>query len=107
MSRNSVGISVAASIREGKNGGSLRSGNPGNKGGGRRPDHIRATARESLDVALEVLHDRLSTPESLTTGELLKVLDLLLRYGIGPAQPENGAERPAAPMSEQFESMFS
>jgi hypothetical protein len=38
---------------------------------------------------------------------LLKVLDLLLRYGIGPAQAENVAERPAAPMSEQFESMFS
>lgn len=106
MSRNSVGISVAAATREGKNGGALRSGNPGNKGGGRRPDHIRAAARESLDVALEVLRNRLNTPESLTTGELLKLLDLLFRYSIGPAQPETDAERPSIPMSEQLESML-
>jgi hypothetical protein len=100
MSENSVANSVRRPLREGKNGGSLKTGNPGNTGGGRRPDHIRAAARESLDRALDVLHERLGTPETLTTMELLKVLDLLLRYGIGPAQPENCAERPSAPMSE-------
>gem|GEM_PF-4147843 len=96
MSTNSVTNSVSPSLRSGNNGGTLRTGNPGNKGGGRRPDHIRAAARESLDLALDVLDERLRDRESLSTHDLLKALDLLLRYGIGPALKESCLERPDA-----------
>jgi hypothetical protein len=78
----------------GRNGGTLRVGNPGNKGGGRRPDELRALARESLAVALERVSERLRAPD-LQDAELVKLAELLLKYGIGPAQAEGPMERPS------------
>lgn len=92
-------------VRAGRNGGQLKTGNPGNKGGGRRPDHIRAVARESLALALGMLDDRLRDPE-FSTAELLRALDLFLRYGIGPALPESLNERPMVPMSESLDTFL-
>lgn len=93
---------VKNTVRAARNGGSLKTGNPGNRGGGRRPDHLRALARETLGRGLALLDERLADP-ALSTSELLKAVDLLMRYGIGPAMPECTGERPVPPLHEQLE----
>jgi len=100
--KNSVKPGAPAGTRAGCNGGKLRSGNPGNKGGGRRPDLIRSVVRGSLETALGLLESRLRDPE-LGTAELVKIVELLLRYGIGPALPECFSERPIMPMKESID----
>lgn len=99
---NSVKPVAPAGTRAGCNGGTLRSGNPGNKGGGRRPDLIRSVVRQSLETALGLLDSRLRDPE-LGTAELVKIVELLLRYGIGPALPESFGERPIMPWQESID----
>jgi hypothetical protein len=81
---NFVRNSEQSLSRNGRNGGKLRSGNPGNKGGGRRPDQIRALARTHLEYALNELGTRIHDP-NISLYELLRATDLLMKYGVGPA----------------------
>ena len=84
-------------------GGALRVGNPGNKGGGRTPDELRALFREPLAKLLPVVEqiaeakdiqevtcphcdEKLEVVSWLKAGDKLKAVDLLARYGIGSRQ---------------------
>lgn len=66
---------------------------------GRRPDQLRALARTSLEKCLIRLEERMEDP-NLSTGDLIRVADLLLKYSIGPARGESTMERPTIPLSE-------
>ena len=85
----------------GRNGGRLKVGNPGNSGGGRRPDQLRAMARDSLEKCLARLEERLDDPD-LATSDIVRITELLLKYGIGPAQSESMVERPNVPFDAVY-----
>jgi hypothetical protein len=88
-------------MRPGKNGGQLQTGNPGNKGGGRSPNEIRARLREAMDGHFDTLEKiaRGTIPlqtacnkcgwsgESIelptTASDQLRAIDQLLKYGVG------------------------
>lgn len=65
----------------GRNGGRLRVGNPGNKGGGRIKDELRAELVESFEVGLQKLKQRIYSSKT-TTGELVRIVDLFGRYAL-------------------------
>ena len=88
-------------MQSGRNGGQLKVGNTGNKGGGRRPDQLRALARASLEKGLARLEQRLDEPE-ISTAELIRIVEILLRYGIGPALGESVVERPEVPLDDML-----
>ena len=84
-------------------GGALSAGNPGNKGGGRTPDELRALFRQPLAKLLPVVQriaeaidtqevtcphcdHKLNVTSWLKAGDKLKAVDLLARYGIGTHQ---------------------
>ena len=86
-----------------EHGGALRRGNPGNKGGGRTPNEIRALMRQPLAKLLPIITDiaeakdiqEVTCPHCnekhevvswLKAREKLQAVDLLARYGIGTRQ---------------------
>jgi hypothetical protein len=73
---NSVGKTVP-----GRNGGRLKVGNPGNKGGtGRPPAVIRQRCAETFDRFL-VKAEAILKSKTASHGDKLKALDLLGKYG--------------------------
>lgn len=53
-------------------------------------------ARDSLEKCLARLEERLDDPD-LATSEIIRIAELLMKYGIGPAQSELLMERPDIP----------
>ena len=72
-------------LRPQPGGGSLRTGNPGNRGGGRTPDELRALMREPLAKAIplvvKMIHD-----SDTGSRDRLAAVDFLARYSIGTKQ---------------------
>lgn len=83
-------------VNIGRNGGTLKIGNPGNKGGGRLPEELRGRCREALNEALSALEKKIPI---MRPADLIRTVELLAKYGIGPAMPEGVIERPAQPGS--------
>ena len=73
------------SVQPGKNGGKLRRGNKGNKGGtGRPPNEIRRILREVGYGGIAAAIERgLKSRDAATR---LRALDLAFKYGLGPLQ---------------------
>jgi hypothetical protein len=72
-------------VNEGRNGGTLNVGNPGNKGGtGRPPDEIRRKFREILSGAGTERIEAIVTRSE--EGDVLRAVDLCAKYGLGEAQ---------------------
>lgn len=68
-------------LRPAKNGGLLRVGNPGNKGGTGRPrDAVRATMLEALDKRVATL-ERLA--DSDDPAVQIRAIEALAKYGLG------------------------
>lgn len=66
----------------GRNGGRLRRGNPGNRGGrGRAPAEIRATCREKFDTLLPKL-ERIAKARKSKDADKVRAIDVLGRYGM-------------------------
>jgi hypothetical protein len=98
--------SAHVSVQPGLNGGTLRRGNPGNKGGpGRTPDRIRAIARKALRKNVHLLGHfaagvavseryfegadgkRKLTLESCSPAERMKAIELLDKIATGEKVP--------------------
>lgn len=70
----------------GKNGGWLRPGNPGNKGGTGRPkDRLRNLACDGFEKTFKQISQKADS-EELATPELLNFFDKCGKYGIGTQQ---------------------
>lgn len=88
--------SAMATTMPGRHGGTLRRGNPGNKGGKGTPSWIREQLRRGLAQALPAIKHALRTGEDLRTGARLswtdftKVVEVASRISM-PAQSELGA----------------
>ncbi|MEG4104368.1 hypothetical protein QUA25_28075, partial [Microcoleus sp. Pol17C6] len=67
--------------QSGRNGGRLKVGNPGNKGGGRIKDELRLELVECFEVGIQKLKLRLFR-DSMSTGELVRLVDLLGKYAL-------------------------
>lgn len=66
----------------GTRGGTLRRGNPGNKGGrGRAPSEIRAACREKFDKLLPKL-DRIARAKTSKDSDKVRAIDVLGKYGM-------------------------
>ena len=84
MMPNSDGNSVKDSVvlMDGHNGGKLRRGNPGNKGGtGVPPSAIRAYCRGSFAVRIPILEDIAAGEYEATPRDPIKAIDTLAKYG--------------------------
>jgi hypothetical protein len=76
------------------NGGMLKTGNPGNRGGsGRPPNEIRALCREIGYRGLE----RLAELEIDDPKTLLDLVNLALRYGVGTKADITSDDKPVLP----------
>jgi hypothetical protein len=76
-------------------GGQLRRGNPGNKGGGRRPNVVREEIRTLLDEdGLKELKRRFSSRniKKIPHQDLVRYLDVLGKYGLGAKQEISGPD---------------
>ena len=93
-----AGLTVQASSgpfkkRPGRNGGWLRSGNPGSKSGGRKPAWIREQLRRGLEAAMPMIRHALATRRDPLTGQPLSWLDftrtveVASRIALPPQQP--------------------
>ena len=70
-------------VNPGRNGGTLKRGNPGNKGGTGRPsDEIRQRCRGSFDERIRVAEEICDNPGSADDTRL-KALGILGTYGLG------------------------
>jgi hypothetical protein len=74
-------------MQSGRNGGRLKVGNPGNKGGGRIKNDLKAELVECFEVALLKLKQRIYA-DKMKTGELVRVVDLVGRYAFPYVQEE-------------------
>jgi len=75
-------------VRPGRNGGTLKTGNPGNRGGPGRPrSAIRAAALRAFDERLPLL-TAIADNDGQRAADRLKALALLARYG-GLAQQDS------------------
>ena len=89
--KNTVNDSEATKTQPGKNGGTLKVGNEGNKGGlGRPPNEVRAMARENGYRFLGLIEKRLLKLEQLAAegkelpwSQVKELADLNLKYGLG------------------------
>lgn len=72
----------AIAQRPGKNGGRLRSGNPGNAGGGRPPYQIRRSCREDFDE-LRAKLVTIARSRKAKDADRIRAIDVLGRYGLG------------------------
>lgn len=78
----SVGNTVInTAMQAGRNGGQLKVGNPGNKGGGRIKEELRAELVECFELGIQQLKKRLYR-DGMSTGELVRLVDLMGRYAI-------------------------
>ena len=90
-SSKGVGVGRAVSqtetriLRPQPGGGSLQTGNPANKGGGRTPDELRALMREPLAKAIPLVVKMIHDPE-IGSRDRLAAVDFLARYSIGTKQ---------------------
>lgn len=77
---------------EGRNGGRLRRGNPGNKGGlGRTPSEIRQKLRGSFADRVKVCEKIADDPKA-SPSDRLRALDLLAKYGLGTTITETDTD---------------
>lgn len=67
------------------NGGLLKRGNPGGKGGGRPANKVRSKMSMLADGNLDKLA-KLAKEDKLTPGDLLRWQDILLKYSMGEAK---------------------
>lgn len=58
-------------------------GNPGNKGGGRKPDELRRLCREVFPLGVKRARDILN---GKVEGDALKAWDIAGKYGLGEAK---------------------
>jgi hypothetical protein len=65
---DSAGVRASATTRPGRNGGTLQSGNPGNKGG------LGAVPSEVRQLALEMFRKRLPRLDAIAGDELIKAV---------------------------------
>lgn len=73
----------------GKNGGTLKTGNPGNKGGpGRPPNELRDMLRAQVDEIDERIRTLMLTAD---LDQLIKLREQALKYGIGTKLEATGA----------------
>ena len=80
-----MGNNVQATI-QGRNGGRLNNGGtPGNKGGGRPKDEVRAAMQEGLEKANSKLIEMLDLPD-LTPEQTTRIADVFGKYSIGTKQ---------------------
>lgn len=63
----------------GRNGGRLKVGNPGNKGGGRIKEELRSELVECFELGLQKLKLRIHR-DGMSTGELVRLVDLMGKY---------------------------
>jgi hypothetical protein len=72
--------SVDNTVQPGKNGGKLRKGNPGNKGGtGRPPAEIRQRCADGFDRHIATAEAILNSPDASNTDKI-RALDVLGKY---------------------------
>jgi len=84
--------SVNNSVQNGRNGGTLRVGNPGNKGGpGRPPSKIREIARDEWAALIPMLR-RVARSAKEATSDRLRAADQLGKYGLGTTMTETDTE---------------
>lgn len=84
----SVGNTVAnTATQAGRNGGRLKVGNPGNRGGGRIREELRSELVECFEIGLQKLKQRIYR-DSMTTGELVRLVDLMGKYAYPYLQEE-------------------
>ena len=75
------------------NGGQLRVGNPGNRGGaGAMSNELRERLRGSLEERMNTLEEVIDD-ESLRPADRLRAIELLLKYGIGVAKDSESWDR--------------
>jgi hypothetical protein len=68
----------------GPRGGMLRQGNPGNKGGGRTPSEIRASARRRFDKLMPHL-SKIARKETAKDSDKIRAIEVLGRIGMDRA----------------------
>lgn len=79
-----TGENSGSRVIPGPHGGSIRTGgNPGNKGGGRPKDEIRALCASNLAKATELIQKRLEQESELTLEQIIKAADVSGKYSIG------------------------
>ena len=66
-------------MQSGRNGGRLKVGNPGNKGGGRIKEELRLELVECFELGLQKLKLRIHR-DGMSTGELVRLVDLMGKY---------------------------
>lgn len=88
--------SVAVATMPGRNGGTLRIGNPGNEGGGRPSTALRLRAQfileraEGLEILGKIVSGEIREPRGPNAKGMIKIRDriqaiaLLMRIGYGP-----------------------
>lgn len=74
-------------MQAGRNGGRLKVGNTGNRGGGRIKEELRSELVECFELGLAKLRERLQRDDQ-TTGELVRVVDLMGKYAYPYLQEE-------------------
>ena len=75
------------------NGGQLRVGNPGNRGGvGAMSSQLRETLRGTLEERMHTLEEIIGDP-SVRTSDRLRGIELVLKYGIGVAKDSESWDR--------------
>lgn len=70
-------------IEQPHGGALLTGGVPGNKGGGRPKDEIRALCATNLAKATELIQQRLERESDLTIEQIIKAADVSGKYSIG------------------------
>jgi hypothetical protein len=82
---------VETSVQEGRNGGWLKVGNPGNNGGtGRPPNELRLAAREGFGKFIKKLNEM--EDREMGVLEVARALDVCGKYGLGEAKVVVGEE---------------
>lgn len=78
-------------MQSGRNGGRLKVGNPGNRGGGRIKESLRVELVQCFETGVEKLRQRMYH-QSTTTGELVRLVDFMGKYAFPylhePEEPE-------------------
>lgn len=88
MAQTTLGNPVKTPMRVTATGGMLRSGNPGNAGGGRKPDELRRLARTDFESWLAVLRTKAALAlddnyPDVSIRDVIGAIDALGKYGLG------------------------
>ena len=78
-------------MQSGRNGGRLKVGNPGNRGGGRIREELRSELVECFEIGLQKLKQRIYR-DGMTTGELVRLVDLMGKYAYPVLQEDEPSE---------------